>query len=62
MKTVNVRNAFNGLRGTYRATVKGGVVVVWDSIAGHYTTCHSLTAAQIKYVENRCKFQSTKSR
>lgn len=55
MKTVNVRNAFSGLRGTYRATVKNGEVVVWDSIAGHYTTCHSLTAGQIKYVVSRCK-------
>jgi hypothetical protein len=27
-----------------------GTVRVWDSVAGHYTTCHSLTAAQARYV------------
>ena len=24
----------------------GGVVRVWDSIAGHYTTCHALSEAE----------------
>jgi hypothetical protein len=27
-----------------------GVVRVWDSVAGHYTTCHSLTRRQIQHV------------
>ena len=27
-----------------------GVVRVWDRIAGHYTTCHSLTPRQIARV------------
>lgn len=45
--TVTVRNAFSSERGSYRATVDAdGTVRVWDSTAGHYTTCHSLTPAQ----------------
>ena len=37
------------------AYVEDGIkkVRVWDSVAGYYTTCHSLTAAQIKYVHGR---------
>ncbi len=31
-------------RGSYRLTVDdAGIVRVWDSVAGHYTTCHSLS-------------------
>jgi hypothetical protein len=28
-----------------RAFAKNGRVYVWDSVAGHYTTCHSLSHA-----------------
>jgi hypothetical protein len=35
----------------YRARVEAdGTVRVYDSLAGHYTTVHALTAAQIRYV------------
>jgi len=50
MKTVNVKNAFTGQRGSARAYAdRGGIVRVLDNIAGHYTTCHKLTEPQIKY-------------
>ena len=33
-------------RGAYRVRVLAdGTVQVWDSVAGHYTRCHSLSAA-----------------
>jgi len=51
IKTVNVKNAFSDLIGTYSAYAdEDGTVRVWDSSAGHYTTCHNLTENQIKYV------------
>ena len=35
----------------YRAKVDSdGTVRVWDSVAGHYTTCHALTPAQTRYL------------
>ena len=35
----------------YRARIHAdGAVEVYDSLAGHYTTCHSLTSAQIRYI------------
>ena len=38
----------------YRASVGAdGTVRVWDSVAGHYTTCHALTPAQERYVRAR---------
>lgn len=44
--TVNVNNAF-GTAGTSVAYADAqGVVRVWDSTAGHFTTCHSLTDRQ----------------
>ena len=39
-------NAFGQGVETARCTVEGGVVRVWDSIAGYYTTCHRLTPSQ----------------
>ena len=27
-----------------------GTVRVWDSVAGHYTTCHSLSASAIRRI------------
>jgi hypothetical protein len=54
--TTKVRNAFTGFRGTYVAKLGlDGRVWVYDSVAGHYTTCHALTDAQIRYVRYRCK-------
>jgi hypothetical protein len=56
MKTVNVRNAFQGFKGTFKATLTAdGLVRVFDSIAGYWTTCHSLTPAQIRYVKANSK-------
>ncbi len=49
-----VRNAFSGERGTYHARVDAdGTVRVWDSVAGYFTTCHSLTAGQIASARRR---------
>lgn len=28
---------------------RDGTVRVWDSVADHYTTCHSLTEAQVRH-------------
>ena len=52
MKTANVKNAFEtGRRGSVPAYAdESGVVRVYDSIAGHYTTVHSLTEGQQAYV------------
>jgi len=48
LNTVTVRNAFSTERGTYRAIVDAdGTVRVYDSVAGHYTRCHSLTPRRI---------------
>jgi hypothetical protein len=33
-----------------RAYAENGRVWVWDSVAGHFTTCHSLTHPQIMRV------------
>jgi hypothetical protein len=52
MKTINVK--WNGK--TAQATAdQDGTVRVWDSVAGHYTTCHSLTERQQQLVRSRCK-------
>jgi hypothetical protein len=38
----------------YRARIHAdGTVEVYDDLAGHYTTCHSLTPRQIAYVRRR---------
>jgi hypothetical protein len=51
---IYVRDAFSTERGRYRAIVaEGGVVLVWDSLAGHYTSLHSLKPTQIAYVLRR---------
>jgi len=50
-KMTNVRNAFAGERGTYPAYYEDGQVKVYDSVAGHFTTCHSLTDNQIARVK-----------
>ena len=51
MKTVKVRNAFTGTKGTFEAFAQNGVVRVYDSIAGYWTTCHALTPSQVKRVK-----------
>ena len=50
--TIRTGRAFSGDASTgYRARVEAdGTVAVYDHIAGHYTTCHALTAAQIRYI------------
>ncbi len=54
LATTTVRNAFATETGTYRAQVDtDGTVRVWDSVAGHYTRCHSLTATQIASAQRR---------
>jgi len=47
MKTVTTKaKAFAGRMSTIRASVdQDGTVRVYDSVAGHYTTCHSLSAS-----------------
>jgi hypothetical protein len=37
----------------HRVLVEGGKVSVWDSVAGHYTTCHSLSAAAVKRIARK---------
>jgi len=40
----------------YRAIVEAdGTVRVWDSVAGHYTACHSLTPRQIANIKAKAK-------
>ena len=49
-KTTTIRaKAFSGegVR-THRIMIEDGRVLVWDSIAGYYTSCHSLSAATIR--------------
>lgn len=54
LATVTVRNAFAAETGAYRAHVDAdGTVRVWDSVAGHYTRCHSLTPAQVASAQRR---------
>lgn len=46
-KTITIRaKAFSGegVR-THQVQVDGSTVRVWDSVAGHYTLCHSLSKA-----------------
>ena len=49
-KTVNVK--FLGASVKAYAT-ETGKVRVWDDVAGHYTVCHDLTPAQVRYVVRR---------
>lgn len=47
--------AFSGYgRGTYRLQVDAdGTVRVWDSIAGHFTACHSMSARSQQIARRR---------
>jgi muconolactone delta-isomerase len=38
-----------GIR-SYRFQIEGKTVRVWDSVAGHYTTCHSLGKFAIRRI------------
>ena len=49
-KIITIRaKAFSceGVR-AHRVMVDGGAVTVWDSVAGHYTSCHVLSANAIR--------------
>lgn len=49
-KTVNVK-IWGGSHKAY--ATENGKVRVWDDVAGHYTICHDLTPAQVRYVVRR---------
>lgn len=53
-KTGRVFQASNQLGYTARVYV-GGPIRVWDDVAGHWTTCHSLTDAQITRLRRDAK-------
>ena len=44
--TINCR-AFNGRLERNKVCVDGDTVTVYDSVAKHYTTCHSLSARDL---------------
>lgn len=48
MKTTNVKTGWGYVSTAYAEV--DGTVRVYDRIAGHYTTCHSLTDAQVARV------------
>lgn len=50
--TVATGRAFTGTSqwGYVAKVTADGDVLVYDDVARHYTRCHSLTAAQIRYV------------
>lgn len=44
-----VKGAFGGSKFAHQdisVSLSDGTVSVWDDVAGHYTTCHSLTESQ----------------
>lgn len=46
-----LKGAFQGEDYAHRdvsVSLTDSTVRVWDEVAGHYTTCHALTAGQIK--------------
>ena len=58
-RSVTVCNAFSAERGTYRAVVdEDGSVRVYDSVAGHYTTCHALTPAPVASARRRAGWRN----
>lgn len=38
---------------THTVRVEGGIVRVWDEVAGYFTTCHSLSPAVTKRIVHR---------
>lgn len=58
MKTYTSKSgkAFGNSKAGYKAQVgQDGTVRVWDSVAGHWTLCHSLTAGQIRRIVRLAK-------
>jgi hypothetical protein len=56
MKTITMRcRAFAGYGvAVHKVAVDcRGVVRVWDPVAGHYTTCHSMSASAMKRARQR---------
>ncbi len=55
--TTTTGRAFSGDASTgYRARVDAdGNVSAYDSVAGHYTQCHALTAAQIRWIRRAAR-------
>ncbi len=48
--------AFSSSERGYRAMVsEDGTVRVWDSVAGHFTTCHRLTESQERLIRARAR-------
>jgi len=39
-----------GKRGKHRIRIEGDSVSVWDAVAGHYTTCHVLSARSVRRI------------
>lgn len=62
LTTVTVRNAFAHETGSYRAIVDtDGTVRVWDSVAGHYTRCHSLSPRRIARARREAGWQAPRT-
>ena len=40
----------------HRVMVDGYIVRVWDSVAGHYTTCHSLSESAMRRIRRVAAF------
>jgi hypothetical protein len=57
--TVTVRaRAFGGRLETVKCMVEDGTVRVYDSVAGHYTTCHSLSTRDVARIVAKARKQS----
>ena len=52
-KTTNVRIWGGAFRAYAERSNDAIIVRVYDPIAGHYTTCHSLTPGQVRHVISR---------
>lgn len=35
---------------SHKFLVRGNEVTVWDRVAGHYTTCHSMSSATVRRI------------
>ena len=44
-----------GKRGKHRLRIEGDTVSVWDAVAGHYTTCHVLSARTVRRIIKQAK-------
>ena len=43
---------------THRFSVDAGEVRVWDEVAGHYTSCHSLSSAAQRRIRRLAEIES----